>query len=306
MPPGSCARLYSQKYGERITLDDVLYTLRQRRINSAEIRKKLFLETEKIANILLQGLSGVPEAQGSVAVLDAQIHGLSEKKKIILLQMFYKNPQLSGLPCYLAVMRLKRSFASECLDTIMALIKADHEFKATVEPKMSIEEYEREIYRLTMAIARSNTLVHRLQDDFEEQLNEARIEEEMRVITMLNSEKYGYILDLLDSAQKAFRHLRTKKADIPYELKDIQTLVRKLLQFVGDCGITPILETNVRMEVTAEHSGDFRYEGTPFTGENDVKNVEITSPGWEITERDIVISQPRVIEIRPSEGEEKQ
>lgn len=161
---------------------------------------------------------------------------------------------------------------------------------------LTAEDYEKEICRLTSALNRANNLVARLQDSYEEQMIEIRADESIRMISMLNSEKYGYILDLLLSAQHDFRQLR-KKGPIPFEIKNAQSLTRRLMEFVEDCGIVQILEIGERMSVQASELDGYSYEGTPFTGPDEIKRVEVISPGWSAPEKDIVISYPRVKEI---------
>ena len=116
------------------------------------------------------------------------------------------------------------------------------------------------------------------------------------MISMLNSEKYGYILDLLVSAQNGFRLLR-KKGPIPFEIKSVQSLVRRLMEFVEDCDVVPILEIGERLSVRANEIDGYLYDGTPFASSDDTKQVEVISPGWKVFEKDIVISYPRVKEL---------
>ena len=125
---------------------------------------------------------------------------------------------------------------------------------------------------------------------------EIRADESIRLISMLNSEKYGYILDLLLSAQDGFRQLR-KKGPIPFEIKSVQSLTRRLLEFVEDCGIVPMLEIGERLTVQASELSGYSYDGTPFSGPDETKEVEVVSTGWEAPEKEIILSYPRVREV---------
>ena len=200
---------------------------------------------------------------------------------------------------YDSLLRMNRDFSSECLDTIFEYLMEGQSAppaKTGRQAYLTAEDYEKEIYRLTSALNRANNLVARLQDSYEEQMIEIRADESIRMISMLNSEKYGYILDLLLSAQHGFRQLR-KKGPIPFEIKSIQSLTRRLMEFVEDCGIVQILEIGERVSVQAGELDGYSYEGTPFTGPDEIKRVEVISPGWSVPEKDIVISYPRVKEI---------
>lgn len=194
------------------------------------------------------------------------------------------------------LLRLNRDFANECLDTILDLMEEQGDRPPKSDAHLTAEDYETEIYRLTSALNRANNLVTRLQDSYEEQMIEIRADESIRMISMLNSEKYGYILDLLLSAQAGFRLLR-KKGPVPFEIKSVQSLTRRLMEFVEDCGILPMLEIGEQLTVKANELDGYSYDGTPFTGPDERKRVEVVSPGWSVPEKEIVISYPRVKEI---------
>ncbi|MDE7244666.1 MAG: hypothetical protein K2O18_11935, partial [Oscillospiraceae bacterium] len=221
-----------------------------------------------------------------------------QKRRVILLALAARWKPVLSAGAYQSMMKMNKDFAGECLDTVLDLLalrgRAAGPGSGSKTP--TAEAYEEEIYRLNASLNRANNLVTRLQDSYEEQMLEIRAEEEARIITMLNSEKYGYILDLLLTAQDGIRQLR-KKGPIPFEIKGVQSLVRRLQEFVEDCGVTPMLEMGEELSVLAKEIDGFYYDGAPFKSSDELKNVVVISPGWEISEKKIVISYPRVKEI---------
>jgi len=195
------------------------------------------------------------------------------------------------------IMRLNRDFAGECLDVILDYIKApentDTEFTRTPS---DVESDVGELERVRKAFERSNKSLNELQSSFDKRLAESCMEEKSRLFSMLNSEKYGHILDLLSDAQNVFSQMRQKKYTVPFELRNVQTLVRRLREFVEDCGITPIREAGAIMNIRAGDIEGYQYEGEPFSNPDETKIVAVVSPGWQIEDEDIIISYPRVRE----------
>ena len=188
-------------------------------------------------------------------------------------------------------------FINDCLDAIIDLItERTQQPKQNTKINLTVATYEEKIYQLTVALNRANNLITRLQDSYEEQVIEIRTEEELKIISKLNSEKYGYILDLLISAQNGFKNLR-KKGIIPFEIKSAQSLVRRLMEFVEDCAIVPMFEIGERFQVQANELDGYSYEGTPFNNATEIKQVEVICPGWRIMDKEIVIYYPIVKEV---------
>ncbi|MCI8810188.1 MAG: hypothetical protein HFF84_08690 [Oscillibacter sp.] len=274
--------------------NDIIRVFRRCKLDRISERISLLKKGRAISQQILEALEANDAAilDGVSSELDAHV----QFRRIILLSL--APAWKSSLPsnAYQNLLRLNRDFAGECLDAILDLIAVRGKTKANRQGHLDAEAYEDEIFRLNNALTRANNLVTRLQDSYEEQMLEMRAEEEARMISMLNSEKYGYILDLLVSAQNGFRLLR-KKGPIPFEIKSVQSLVRRLMEFVEDCDVVPILEIGERLSVRANEIDGYLYDGTPFASSDDTKQVEVISPGWKVFEKDIVISYPRVKEL---------
>ena len=239
--------------------------------------------------------------EGELNQFRAELNRSIQGRRLLLICVAEQCEEIKSCqPVYEEARRMNKDFAGECIDGILDVIEArcSRKKEKNDRPALSAEKYEEEIFRLTAALNRSNNLLTRLQESFEEQLAESRVEEQIHLITMLNSEKYGYLLDLIESAYSGFRKLRSKRITIPFEIKDVQTLVRRLLEFVEDCNIEKMAHVGDRLTVSAAQISEYIYDGTPFLHDGDVKTVEVISPGWKSIDGDIVISYPRVKEVK--------
>ena len=299
--PDAQPRMIAERYnaaakGNSKNGNDIIRVFRQCKLEKIQERIHLLRESKEIAKSIWKAMEKNDFSQLDTirATLDRHV----QKRRVILLSLTaFWRPGLSA-NAYQSAMKMNKDFAGECLDTILDLLalRGRAAGESSEKKTLSAEAYEEEIYRLNASLNRANNLVARLQDSYEEQINEIRAEEEARMILQLNSEKYGYILDLLLTAQDGIRQLR-KKGDIPFEIKSVKSLVRRLQEFVEDCGVTPMLEMGEELSVLAKEIDGYSYDGAPFKSSGELKNVVVISPGWEIQEKGIVISYPRVKEI---------
>ena len=73
-------------------------------------------------------------------------------------------------------------------------------------------------------------------------------------------------------------------------------MVKKLIQFVRDSHIDPIMRIDSVKEVTASDVEFCNYEGAPFRSPDEKKMVRVISPGWVYKDKELQISRPRVKE----------
>lgn len=299
--PDAQPRVIAEKYNTLVkdankTGHDIIRLFRTCKLDRIAERIEILKVSNRNAQQILQAID-----QNNYSIIQSVKNNLDyhiQAKRLTLLSLISDCKVELINNAYYYLLRMNRDFASECLDTILDLLKAqsDNHPQNGVQTQLTTEEYEAEIIRLTASLNRVNNLLTRLQDSYEEQMLEIRAEESIRMISMLNSEKYGYILDLLISAQDGFRQLK-KKGPIPFEIKNVQSLTRRLIEFVNDCGIEQMLEIGEQLTVQANELDGYSYDGTPFVGSDEIKRVEVVSPGWNIPEKEIVISYPRVKEI---------
>lgn len=167
-----------------------------------------------------------------------------------------------------------------------------------VDKSKNIDEliFENNNYRNTLEILQS------MFDELKE--TNAKPEEEIKKATIrelfgkLNSSDYGYLLDNLLSIEKMLQEVRKNKVQIPPQINSLPIVFKKLLKFVKDIGIEPIVSMPCQYYAKYEDIAQINYIGEPFV-ENEVKYVEVSSPGWRYG--DIVISEPTVREKRKEE-----
>lgn len=152
------------------------------------------------------------------------------------------------------------------------------------------------IDHLENMLERNNRMLQDLQEEFEEQLAAEGARELTDFFTRLNSEKYGCILDELLVVRKGVEELRKGDFELPIEINGLLILVKKLIQFVRDSHIEPIMKTGSIRQVTAADVEFCNYEGTPFQTPEEKKQVRVISPGWIYRDKELQISRPKVKE----------
>jgi hypothetical protein len=287
-----------QRNAEALTGERVIRIYKRCGLSHISNRKKLFSDVSQLADIAAGIIDGdMPVAR--VMEITCTLEGHQQKKRLVLMLAVSRCGQIRETEAFNHAMRMNKDFAAECLDAILYAISEKNEQPMEMEAaqRLTPEECQQKINSLEIECGRANSLLRRLQESFDTQLADSKAEEQVRFMSKLNSEKYGFILDLLVSAQKGFKSLRSQRADIPYELKDVQTLVRRLLEFVEDCDVTQMMAVGTRMYVHATDIEGYIFDGKPFADEGEIKHVEVISPGWQIVGQDIVISYPRLKEM---------
>lgn len=174
--------------------------------------------------------------------------------------------------------------------------ECSHEKEEEEEKQLTYEEAIRRVNMLENSLDRTNIMLRDLQEEFEEQLAEAKVKELTDFFALLNSEKYGYLLDELLIVRKGVDELRKKNYQLPIEINGLLIMVKKMIQFVRDSHIEPIMKPGTVREVTAADIEFCSYEGTPFEDSNETKLVKVISPGWVYKDKEVQISRPKIRE----------
>ena len=90
--------------------------------------------------------------------------------------------------------------------------------------------------------------------------------------------------------------LRKNNYELPIEINGLLIMVKKLIQFVRDSHIEPMMKINSIREVIASDVEFCNYEGTPFNTPEEKKTVKVVSPGWIYKDKELQISRPKVKE----------
>lgn len=284
-----CAARVNQLFETNVTTEYVRNTIQNGKLSKVEDLERL-PRLKSMAKKLAGYLCGVPYQKDDVESIEMELETNAPKKILALFYFIKEFPQLRKGKCFDAVIKMNKDFAGECLDSIITYIKTEFGDMA------GAAEYEKEIFRLEAELKRSNRMLVALQDEFDVRIEENRKEECENLILLLNSSKYGHILDLLTSLQSGIRKLRSSGKQIPLEIGSLPSLVRQLLQFVEDCGITPIMEIGEELTVSVDDIGNYQYQGLPFDEKEREKTVVVTSTGWMIRDKELTISLPTIQE----------
>lgn len=285
-------------YGRALDGTDVIRLYRKCNLGHVAERKKLAAAAWEAGEHLRALIAGEDGALDALRKASEACPGHSQKKRLILLSAGARCGSLLKAETRSALNRLNRDFAAECYDKIVDLLQPKAESSGA-------DNRNRELARTQAALDRTRSLLNILQENFDRQLEESRAEEREAFFSKLNSDEYGHILDLLAASSRGFRQLRSKRIPVPMEIRSIQTLVRRMLEFAADCGVEPMREVGTRLRIRGGDLNGLSYEGTPFCSESEEKLVEIISPGWQILDLGVIISYPRVWEVKEEHDDDE-
>lgn len=290
MQPSVCAERVNERWNARENGDSIIRIFKNCRLVPPERRERIFSEAEKIARQLVGYFSGAAFQKDELEALEKRMEDKAQLKRIVLNDLYRMIPPLQKGRSFTTMLRLNKDFAGECVDAIVTDIGLE------LGGDEGMEEYEKEIFRLEAEHKRTNRMLVRLQDEFEERLEENRREERESLILQLNSQKYGCILDMVSALRAGTKTLRRKGEELPLEINLLPALLRNIENYVEDCGITPIMEIGEELTIKASEAAEYQYQGTPFESDDEEKNVIVVGSGWEIKESNTTVSKPIVQE----------
>ncbi len=310
-PPQIAVEL-NKKYGYQMQAEDALSILRGRRMAKPGDRKELLLWAQKVAEYFAAAVGGNRESfekfeklRKEPALKCGKKHDDQERMAAMMIYARYPELAMEGDVDMLQTFGkvLGKYFFYDMADAVAHVHGfpsfSDAKKKAQTveeEKKMTYEEAIRRIGQLENSLDRTNIMLQDLQDEFEEQLAAAKVKELTDFFTLLNSEKYGYLLDELLIVRKGVDELRKKNYQLPIEINGLLIMVKKMIQFVRDSHIEPIMKPGTIRAVTAAEVEFCNYEGTPFETAEETKNVKVISPGWIYKEKEVQISRPKIRE----------
>lgn len=310
--PIKCAVIMNEKYGYDMTGDEVIQVFRNRRMANPVERKELLQWSEEVARCFAGAAEGKRESydkfekiRKEAALKNGKKHGSQDR--IAAIMIYEKYPEIDSFEdtnsLHLLGNALAKYFFYDIADVISEVygFPQYHEGKKKQlsnksEKKLTHEQALRRIEQLESIVERTNIMLQDLQDEFEEQLEASKVKESADFFARLNSEKYGCILDELLTVRKGVDELRKSDYDLPVEISGLLIMVKKLIQFVRDSHIEPIMKINSIREVAATDIEFCNYEGTPFITAGEKKKVKVVSPGWMYKDKELQISRPKVKE----------
>lgn len=312
LEPREYAVLINRKYGYNLSGDDVIRILKNRRLGNPRERRELLEWAEEAAGYFEGAINGNREsydkyetARNTVILHNGKKNYSQERLALIMLYERYPEIDISGNinGLYSLGHTLARYLLYDISDVISEVygfpqykdVKKKTGLKKN-NGKITYNQALRRASQLENILERTNTMLQDLQEEFEEQLQANKVKELADFFAKLNSEKYGCILDELLVINKGIDGLKKNGVEIPIEINGLLIMVKKLIQFVRDSHIEPIMKINSIMEVTAADVEFCNYEGTPFSAPGEKKKVKVVSPGWIYRDKELQISRPKVKE----------
>ena len=310
--PTKCAEAMNKKNDYTLTGDEVIQIFRNRRMANPKERKELLQWANEVATLFASAVVGKKEAfekyekrRKEPALLNGKRHDSQERMATIMI--YEKYPEIDLFDdtnnLHLLGNTLAKYFfydISDAISNVYGFIQMRENKKKTQsnkqEPQMTMEQALKRIDQLENLLDRSNIMLQDLQEEFAEQLEASKVKELADFFARLNSEKYGCILDELLVVRKGIDELRKKNYELPIEINGLLITVKKLIQFVRDSHIEPIMKINSVKDVTASDVEFCNYEGTPFVNPEEIKKVRVVSPGWIYKDKELQISRPKVKE----------
>ncbi len=311
--PRRCAELMNQTYSYDLSVDEVIQIFRIRRMANPVERRELFQWAEDVAAYFESAVSGQKEdfekyEKKRKTPFQEGGRRHNSQDRLAAISIYEKYPELDlwddKNTLYLLGNTLAKYFFYDISDVICEVYgfpqyrdsQKREDRDRLPEKKISYEQAMRRIQYLEGMLERSNMMLHDLQAEFEEQLEADKAKEMADFFARLNSEKYGCILDELLVVRKGVDELRRRNYELPIEINGLLIMVKKLIQFVRDSHIEPIMKIGSVRDVIASDVEFCNYEGTPFGTPAEEKKVRVISPGWMYKDKGLRISRPKVKE----------
>lgn len=310
--PTKVAILMNEKYRYDLTGDAVIQVFRNRRMANPHERKELFQWADNVTELFLGAIQGnrdmydkFEKARKEPALKSGKRHGSQDRIAAIMIYEKYSEIDIFDdiTSLFLLGNTLGKYFFYDISDAISDVYgfpqyKNNKKKQQSKQPekKLSYEQALRKVEQLENTLERTNMMLQELQDEFEEQLEVSKVKELADFFAKLNSEKYGCILDELLVVRKGVDELRKNNFELPIEINGLLIMVKKLIQFVRDSHIEPIMKINSIREVIASDVEFCNYEGSPFVTLEEKKKVKVVSPGWVYKDKELQISRPKVKE----------
>lgn len=326
--PGQCAIAMSDKYGYNSNVDDIIMMFRSKHIAHPKERMDIFQWANTLAGYFAEAISGDREKFSLFEKMRRRSPGhrlFNDKERILVLMIYERYPELNVYGDKESLMHmgstLSRFFLYDFSDAV-AIANGFPTYKDRTPQESDTSVIKNDVYgkgqakgidkyginrgavdnRLLDArllernLERTNMLLKELQDEFDEQIAASKTKELAEFFSKLNSDKYGCILDELIVLRKGMMELRKRNYELPIEINGLLILVKKLIQFVQDCHINPMMKVDSVQKVKAADVEFCNYEGSPFSSEEEVKNVRVISPGWIYKDKEVQISRPKLKE----------
>ena len=307
LDPGTVARILYERYHYNMTGYDVMQIRRSMRLaNPGDL--KSFQWADTVADYFYDALQGNREAFDRFEKMRKTSAGPRSnitKERLLNVMIYAKYPEIAIYHDMDLIQALGNTLGKYYCYNIADAISEAYGFPGHREnkqkqqndvPGLSREQALRKVERLERALEQTEMMLQDLQEEFAEQLETNKVKELTDFFALLNSEKYGCILDELLVVRRGVEKLRKSNFELPIEINGLLIVITKMIQFVRDSHIEPMMKTGSVKEVTAADLEFCNYEGSPFLTKDEIKTVKVISPGWIYRDKDVQISRPKVKE----------
>lgn len=298
--PSKCAIAIDEKYNMNMTGNDVIRVFKSNSLKLGNVQERInmLICADETAEILRKII-----VDKDVTLFDEYHKSLDRYKnhrqifRMVFFAVINKIPQLKNSPSIEVIMKnFGSTYCKNCLNALIRITMnlCDSSSNASQKQKSESEIKYDELFD---EYERVNQTLEDLQEEFNDRISEIKQQEITEFFSMLNSEKYGCIIDELFTLRKGFNQLRKTDYQFPKEIESIGVVFSKFMQLIKDSGIDPMIRPETVMTVTAGDIENYQYEGTPFESGHQEKKVKTISTGWIWKEKNIIISQPKIREI---------
>ena len=306
--PTECARALNSRFGYDVDSYELIRILKKNHLGNPREREEVFEWANDLVRLFPAAISGdvksFNEFNEKRRKKIINITGPSNPQNCIVTSLiFHRHPELDehGLGVIIRGSGIVEGkyFLYDLIDAMASAYDFDNARSGSgakgrqADSSATIDQLLRENRQLQSSLEIANSLLKDLQEDFDRQLTDAKEVEMTQFFSAMNSEKNGRILDLLLKIRKGVDELRSRRSEIPDELDGVLILIKKLIQFVRDYNINPIMKKpDAHLIVKASQVESCVYIGSPFNNEEEKKTVAVVSPGWMISDKEIIISKP--------------
>ena len=308
--PGACKDILVAEYGFDCRVEEIIKIFRYYQMNQMDKREALMAKIKKTVLLLEKAINGDLKALDSFkAEFNERINSAETRQaktysKLVLNMVYCMIPELDVNDDKETIRNFGAAICKYIIldieEAIRKVYKNKTDFRKDNSIKINIDEYNKAISKLEemeRAWKQTDMLLADLQKEFDERLEAVKLQEMTEFFGKLNSERYGYILDELLVVRKGIDTLRKNNYELPVEISGLLIMIKKLVQFVRDNNINPMIKPGSVLVVKASDVEFWNYDGTPFKDSYEEKKVQVISPGWIYSSKELQISRPKVKEV---------
>ena len=302
--PQRCAALLNDRYKQNLSVTRVIQILRFLHLSYQSKRAELLDWADETVDAFAKALATrVPkDFEAFIALRDKKIINrdgdpFKIQIRVACLMLYVKHPELDCGKDTEIVEKFGNAHMKYFFFDIVDFLRNICVGNRRNGRNAKRDPVQERIELLENMLNRSDMMLKDLQDEFDEKIRESHQNEMIEFFSLLNSEKYGCILDAVLSVRNGVRKLRKENVQIPPEIGGVLILIEKLAHFIRDNKINPILKPGLVQDMRLEEVEACDYEGSPFDTPAQIKHVKVLSPGWFYQNKDVQIARPRLKEV---------